>query len=201
MSDELDNAVTSLKRWLTGAGMRLTDVFGPPATGDQVAEVEQALARRLPEDYRRFVMAVGGQRFVPTGEEQGHLTQFVQSIEILGLAHALGEWRTMCQEWGDEGPGPIATVGPVKPLYKHGLWWPVTCILGSSQYHCLDLDPAGGGVVGQVIWIADDDEVRRVIAPSFAAFLGMIAEALAGATPAEQGAELSDAAFDRLLGL
>lgn len=201
MADELDNAVIALERWLTGAGIRLTDVFGPPATADQVAEVEQALARRLPHDYRRFVMALGGQRFVPTGERQGHLTQLVRNVEILGPAHALGEWRTMSQEWGDAGPGQIATVGPVKPLYKHGLWWPVTCILGSSQYHCLDLDPAANGAVGQVIWIADDDEQRRVIAPSFAAFLGMIAEALAGATPAEEGAELSDEAFDRLLGL
>ena len=100
MLDELDNAVASLERWLTGAGMRLTDVFGPPATADQVAEVEQALARRLPGDYRRFVMAVGGQRFVPPGEEQGHLTQPVQNIEMLGPSHALGEWRSTRQAWG-----------------------------------------------------------------------------------------------------
>lgn len=57
------------------------------------------------------------------------------------------------------------------------------------------------GAVGQVIWIADDDAARRVIAPSFSALLGMIAEALAGARPADEGAELSDEAFDRLLGV
>jgi hypothetical protein len=60
--------------------------------------------------------------------------------------------------------------------------------------------------VGQVIWLADDDEERRVVAPSFAAFLGPIAAALdgaapAGAAPAEAGAEITDDAFDRLLGV
>ena len=201
MPDELDRAITALERWLKDAGMALADVFGPPATGDQIAEVETALGRRLPDDYRRFLTTVGGQRFVPTGEQEGYLAQLAQNIELLGPAHALGEWRTMTEEWGDAGPGPIATVGPVKPLYKSLRWWPITCILGSSQYHCLDLDPAPGGAVGQVIWMADDDEERRVVAPSFAAFLAMLAEALVGATPAEEGAELSDDAFDRLLGL
>jgi cell wall assembly regulator SMI1 len=201
MADELDRAVAALERWLKDAGMGLADVFGPPATDAEVAEVETALGRKLPDDYRRFLTTVGGQRFISTGEEEGYLAQLVQNLELLGPAHAHGEWQTMVEEWGDEGPGPIAAEGPVKPLYKHALWWPITCILGSSQYHCLDLDPAAGGAVGQVIWMADDDEERRVVAPSFGAFLVMLAEALDGAEPAEEGAELTDEAFDRLLGL
>jgi cell wall assembly regulator SMI1 len=200
MPDELDHVVALLARWLTDAGMTMAEIFGPPARSEELAEVETALGRPLPDDYRRFLTTVGGQRFIATGADGGHLMQLVRNIEILGPAHALGEWRSMA-EWGDDAPGPIAALGPVKALFKNKRWLPITCIFGSSQYHCLDLDPDAGGAVGQVIWIADDDEERRVVAPSFTAFLALLARALEDAEPGEEGAELSDDAFDGLLGL
>src|SRR5262249_14147302 len=107
------------------------------------------------------------------------------------------------EDWDALGPGHVTARGPVKPRYKSERWWPITCIYGSSDYHCLDLDPAEGGVGGQVIRLADDDSRRWVRAPSFTAFLNVIvwalAEARGGYSPGD-GVELPDDAMDRLLG-
>jgi len=45
--------------------------------------------------------------------------------------------------------------------------------MGTSQYHALDFDPAASGNYGQVIWLADDDARRRVVAPSWSGFLSL----------------------------
>jgi cell wall assembly regulator SMI1 len=196
----IDRAVVELERWLTQSDRQLPRVFGPPASERELREVEDGLGRALPSDYRDFMLRLGGQRYVPIDERSGHLAQLIQGLDLLPIGLARGEWRSMIEDWDDEGPGDIEAVGPVRALYKHQLWFPITCILGSSQYHCLDLDPAPGGAIGQVIWVADDDERRRVVSPSFAAFLEMLTGALAEQAPSEDGVELTDEAFDRLLG-
>ena len=154
--------------------------FGPPASEDVIAEVERTFGKRFPQDYRSFMSTTGGQRFVETASGRGHLAQVIRNIELLSLPHALGEWRSIA-EWS---------------IDRSALWWPITVILGSSQHHCLDLD-AGS----RVIWVADDDEDQRVVAPSFSAFLSMIESAIEGTDYDEEGIELDDDAFDRLLGL
>jgi cell wall assembly regulator SMI1 len=196
---EIDRAVQELERWFEKFDRPPARVFGPPASERELRELEESLGRALPSDYRELMLRLGGQRFVPIDERSGHVAQLIHGLDLLPLALARGEWRSMVEDWDDLGPGDIEADGPVKPLYKHELWFPITCIFGSSQYHCLDLDPAPGGAIGQVIWMADDDERRRVVAPSFTAFFARITALLADHSPADEGIELSDEAFDRLL--
>lgn len=43
---------------------------------------------------------------------------------------------------------------------------PIALIGGETRYFCVDLDPAEGGEVGQVIHASPEDDERRVVASS-----------------------------------
>jgi len=86
----------------------------------------------------------------------------------------LSEWQVWQDTIGAQGLEPEPD-GPVKAVWWSCRWIPVTVIAGSTWHHCVDLDPAPGGTSGQVIEIADDDSARRVVAPSFRAFLERVA--------------------------
>jgi cell wall assembly regulator SMI1 len=199
---EVDRSVRTLEAWLAARAPALATALAAPAAPADIAHVEAIVGSALPADYRAFLALHDGQRFVAGEDHQGTLAPLFSGLDLLPLRIAADEYETITEEWGDEGPGEIQAIGPVRPLHKHTRWWPVTCVFGSSQYHCLDLDPAPGGAVGQVIFIADDDERRRVVAPSFAAFLEMLAGALSlpGVAPSDEGIDLPDDVFDTLIG-
>ncbi len=48
-----------------------------------------------------------------------------------------------------------------------------------GNHDCLDLNPADGGTVGQIITMWHDDDARKLVAPSFRDWLKQYAEGLA----------------------
>ncbi|QEG26409.1 SMI1 / KNR4 family protein [Gemmata obscuriglobus] len=67
--------------------------------------------------------------------------------------------------------------GPIKPVHWNSQWLPVTDA-GSGNHFCVDLDPAPGGKVGQIIWFDHEVGPVRVVASGFAAWLEQYATAL-----------------------
>lgn len=201
-SEAIDRSIATLTAWLQKNAPKLANSFGAPADAEAIADVEEMLGAKLPDDYRAFLAKHDGQRFVPVDDESGTLSPLFAGFDILPLQFAAGEYETIENDWDDEGPGDVVTHGPVRPFHRHPKWWPITCVFGASQYHCIDLDPAPGGNVGQVIFIADDDSHRRVVAKSFAAFLEMLVAAVGkpGVEASEEGIDLPDEAFEPLLG-
>ncbi len=188
-----------LSRWLASHAPALLDSLGAPLADAALAKTEALLGRSLPSDYVSFLRAHDGQRFV-LGDRPGigSLAPIIRAFEILPLGYAAGEWRSM-REW-DEGPGEVD--GPVRPLFVHEAWWPFTVIYGSSHHHCIDLDPAPGGDVGQIIVVSMKDDRRTVIAPSFEAFIERLIALLdePATEVGEDGIELADDALDWLMG-
>lgn len=185
--------------WLERHAPALARSLGDPVTPQALADAEALLGRRLPADYVDFLRLHDGQRFVPhESGGTGTLAPIFSAFEILSLAHAAGEWRSM-REWDDDDED-IETEGPVRARYAHEAWWPFTVIYGSSHHHCLDLDPAPGGKVGQVIVVSMKDLRRSVLAPSFTAFVQRLVSVLdgGGVEVGEEGIELPDEALDAL---
>jgi cell wall assembly regulator SMI1 len=195
-----DRTLAALEAWLAASAPSLSGCFAGPASEEAIGRAETALGRPLPEDYRAFLRAHDGQRFVPMTADAGSLAPMLRDFELLPVASSLSEHEAMMNEW-DDLDGMIS-IGPVKPLYKNHLWWPISCIFGSSWFHCVDLDPAEGGVAGQIVTVSMKDEVRHVIAPSFEAFLEKIFDAIRspGAEIGDDGIELEDDALERLIG-
>jgi cell wall assembly regulator SMI1 len=191
----------ALDRWLESHAPQLSRSFGDPVSAAVLSETEALIGRTLPADYVAFARRHDGQRFLPGAVHgTGTLAPIFQAFELLAVSYAESEWRSM-REWGN-GMRGIEAVGPVQPLYTHVGWWPFTVVHGASVHHCIDLDPAPGGDVGQVIVVAKDDDRRVVIAPSFGAFVERLAAVLSDSVVeiSEGGIELSDDALDWLLG-
>jgi cell wall assembly regulator SMI1 len=189
-----------LTHWIQRHAPQLARSFGDPATAEAIADAEALFGRRLPADYVDFLRRHDGQRFVPhDGGGTGTLAPVFHAFELLPVAYAAGEYRSM-REMEDGWVDPSDASGPVRAQYANRAWWPFTVIYGSTYHHCLDLDPAPGGTVGQVIVVSKDLR-RAVVAPSFTAFLDRLVRALngPGVTLDEDGIELPDDALDGLL--
>jgi cell wall assembly regulator SMI1 len=66
--------------------------------------------------------------------------------------------------------------GAIQPLYANPLWIPFTHDLGGNHIG-LDLDPGPRGTPGQVIVFGRDEDRKKLVASSFAAFVeGVIRE-------------------------
>ncbi len=88
------------------------------------------------------------------------------------------EWKSMCgiadqmaARYGESLTGEVA--GPIRRTFWNPRWVPLTCDWESHAV-CIDLDPAPGGRVGQVIMRRREADVW-VLAPSWSEWLARYA--------------------------
>src|SRR5262249_32779186 len=65
--------------------------------------------------------------------------------------------------------------GPIQPVWWHRRWIPFACD-AAGNLSCLDLAPAAGGTVGQIIDWDHEAGPWRVLFPSFEGLLAALAE-------------------------
>lgn len=134
------------------------------ATGEDLDRLESVIGRKLPESFRRT-----------WGEHDGMRGHIFVLLDFLDTKTIAGEWRLLRDYDGSSGGLEAVTTGPVKPHWTSRDWIPFVLIGGSTDHFCLDLDPAPGGTVGQVIHASPKDDRRRVLAPDVPAFLDLLA--------------------------
>lgn len=177
---ELERAVTSQ---LGEEGWAL----GQPATVQQIAEAEQVLGCRLPEDYRASLLLHDGDAFRPAGAGTVSSAGPFRDFDLLPLSAVVAEWQTWQEFLADSPVEPNPDPG-VRAVFWSPKWIPITVIGGETRHHCLDLDPGPGGAVGQIIEVAKNDGDRPLRAPSYQAFLQhLIRDAQQGRCAAEEG--------------
>jgi cell wall assembly regulator SMI1 len=156
-----------LERWLEKHDPILLDTLNGPATAAALDQAARHLGVQLPEDLRASLLRHEGQSDTPG----------LMDWRLFCLDEVVGEWNTYQED--SVGPYAAAMAASVTPhrgirdVYWSPRWVPVAG-LGSSDVVCVDLDPAPGGVAGQVImrWKSGD---REVLAPSFGAWLAGLA--------------------------
>ncbi|MCB9685710.1 MAG: SMI1/KNR4 family protein [Alphaproteobacteria bacterium] len=132
--------------------------------GATKAVADQAIAMGLPEDY------VARMR-----ETDGSDSPVFGRWRLYALGEVPEAWRNL-QEWSVVGGAGVPT-GPVRPVYLSPRWFPIGSDIDGDRL-CLDLDPADGGHVGQLVEFLHDDSPRRVVATSFTAWLDSLADDL-----------------------
>lgn len=131
----------------------------PPASHAEIVALEQQLSVKLPVDFVACLSQHNGQSG-PPGLFGG--LQFL-STERIGR-----EWR-IWKQLLDEGEFCEANAKPdsgIKAEWWNSSWIPFTSN-GAGDHLCLDLSPAAGGHIGQVIAVFHDDSARILKDDSF----------------------------------
>jgi cell wall assembly regulator SMI1 len=137
------------------------------ATKRQIADLEKILGFPLPEEVRESYRAHNGTDETPFPFQGNELA----SLDFIGKVHE------MRRDWmlapGNQVPGSIE--GPIKPE-----WWSPRRVQltesGAGDGLMIDLDPAEGGTVGQVIEFSHELGPLRIHAASWGRLLERIAD-------------------------
>jgi len=160
-----------IERWLRTHAPQVHESLRPGATDEQLDEAERRLGIILPEPVRQSYRIHDGQ------ESDG--PALIDAWEFLSLERIVDEWKVWKQllDGGEFSRSRSQPDPGIRTDWWSPRWIPLT-YSGSGDHHCLDLDPAPGGAVGQVLLMWHDMAERPLLAPSFEAWLGRFTDAL-----------------------
>jgi cell wall assembly regulator SMI1 len=162
-----------IEAWLRQHAPDELENLRPPASNRRINHLEDTTGLRLPpemEESYKFYDGCWVEMFL-FGSVYGGVLSSLQAVESDWL-----RWREVSAECAFLD-APSEPLGPIKPQHWNLGWLPVTDP-GNGNHFCVDLDPAPGGIVGQVIWFDRVDGPVRVVANGFAEWLRHYASAL-----------------------
>ncbi|MEH2106583.1 SMI1/KNR4 family protein [Nostoc sp.] len=153
---------TRIEFWLKANTPQVLDTLNPGASESQIKAVEDALLIQFPDDVKSSYRIHNGQ--------SGYNYGLINGREFLSLERIQDEWQVW-KELLDAGnfdgceSQPEPGIGICTDWWSP-LWIPLTYD-GAGNHDCLDLAPAKGGKVGQIIQMWHDDGERYLVASSF----------------------------------
>ncbi|MBD2107992.1 SMI1/KNR4 family protein [Nodosilinea sp. FACHB-13] len=149
-----------LEAWLTINAPALLETLQSGATEEQIIQTEAFLSIQFPDDFKAAYRIHNGQVDYADG--------FIDAREFLSLERIQDEWKVWKDllDSGDFNDYKSDPRGPVKDDWWNAKWIPITHD-GSGNHDCLDLNPAKGGCVGQIIDFWHDEATREVKADNF----------------------------------
>ncbi|MDV2991669.1 MAG: hypothetical protein N4J56_001323 [Chroococcidiopsis sp. SAG 2025] len=157
--------------WLQANTPHIFETLQSGASEAQIAELEAILSIKLPEDVKASYRIHNGQSIYKEGLFEGR--------EFLSLERIREEWEV----WKDlldagefEGYESDPDVG-IRNNWWNDKWIPITYD-GAGNHDCLDLDPADGETVGQIITMYHDSGDREIVSSSLRAWLQKYADGL-----------------------
>ncbi len=157
-----------IEAWFVANATELSEQFKlSGATETEIIAVEELLGFEFPKDFRESLRISSGT--IPLDG----------AWELLGLNEIFDEWKVWNQLYqsGEFSDFQVEPHGAIKPYWWNPQWIPIT-YNGAGDHQCLDMDPAPGGRVGQVIQMWHDWEQRKVDADSFTMWLDDFASGL-----------------------
>jgi cell wall assembly regulator SMI1 len=150
--------------WLEANAPEVLASLRPGATRKQIRAAEKAMGVRFPEDVELVYRVHDGQQ--PTSKRYG-VPGFIEGDEWYSLKQMVADWRLWKKliEAGHFDEIESEPEGPIRTEWYHLGWIPLSGN-DSGDSRCLDLAPAPGGRVGQIIRHIHDDPQRSVEADS-----------------------------------
>jgi cell wall assembly regulator SMI1 len=146
----------------------------PGVSHDEINAAESRMHLHLPEDVREFYLLHNG---------VGEYGLFFDGYELLTLDQIVTFWKGAERVLDVQEAGLLpglddycSPVGPIKKVMWNLKWVPIMDADGNGVL--IDLDPAPGGNVGQVIERSSDMGPLRVLADNFRNFLSRYADEL-----------------------
>jgi cell wall assembly regulator SMI1/predicted DNA-binding WGR domain protein len=164
--------------WLTKSAPSLMAKMGKGATLESIAKAETVLGVEFPDAVRASYAVhdgSGGVSLFPSGD-------YLSLDEML---HQYKIWKELVGEgtWDDEESEPE---GPIQKVHYHLKWIPLTHN-GGGDHTLIDLAPAEGGKVGQLIDFSHEMGPEGIAAAGLSEYLSYLADGLeAGAGVVEE---------------
>jgi cell wall assembly regulator SMI1 len=180
MSRPIGDSWTRIEAWLKEHAPDTYAGLNAPATDDAIRSAEEVLPGPLPDDFRAFYARHDGQ--------SGVTPTVAGRWELLPLQAVLSNWKGQ-KELLDDGTykerlddgtyvdTEATPVGPVRPVWWNEKWIPFADD-GAGDSQCIDLDPADGGQVGQIVIYWHDQPKREWVAGSLSEWLARLADDL-----------------------
>ena len=162
--------------WLESNALEVLASLRPGATQEQLRAAEEAMGVRFPEEVEIVYRVHDGQ---VRGLNHSFAPAFIEGDEWFSLERMVESWRV----WKDLVEGghfdgiESEPEGRIRSDWYHLGWIPVTGD-GGGDSRCLDLAPAPGGRVGQIIRQIHDDGYRSVEADSLIEWFSAFADDL-----------------------
>jgi cell wall assembly regulator SMI1 len=152
--------------WLETNAPEIFALLQPGASDEEISKLEDLLSIQFPEDVRSSYRIHNGQSIYEHG-------LIADDWELLSLERIEEEWKIWKQLLDDgvfqdekgQDQGSEAALG-ISNVWWSSKWIPLT-YNGGGDHHCLDLDPAKGGTIGQIITMWHDDPTREIVSTSF----------------------------------
>ena len=173
-------------RWLGQHASGLIDKLPGPADPLVIHRTEAEIGMLFPDDLRESFLIQDGRDY---GEDElnifptppdGVADMAFCLLPVAEIAAEWDVWRDLIDIGEFEGIASRPETGIRNCWWSKG-WIPVAGN-GGGDFICVDMDPAEGGQVGQVICAWHDSEIRQYLAPSWIAFLDSIASEMAAGT-------------------
>jgi len=136
------------------------ETVNPPASENEITQLENALNVQLPDAFRRYLSVWNGQH---------ELVPFIGCNSFLPIPDMIETWSMLSDMFEDEDEMDWVREDRIKPLIWSRKWIPFT-EFESSSHLILDLDPGVNGSIGQVFKFHSGMSYEEVIAQSFEEF-------------------------------
>lgn len=173
-----------LEAWLQANTPWIYERLGPPATEEELRAAEEAMGWTLPEEFKESYRIHNGHiadhlwrkgRGAFWGIRPSGFLYDAEDFKRLDLI--TDDWRGLHRSrFPIVMEFPCNVEGPIKPESEYRSKIPIASAANLTYY--LDMDPAEGGQVGQVIRYTYDDVRAIYVAPSYGSWLTMMAHAL-----------------------
>ena len=150
-------------------------MFASSATPTALANAEAALGVLLPNDMRTLYKLADGQ--TENGPSLLDTFSLMPLTEVVEAAAFLNDFFLDGDNAENPDHEPIEADPSIRSIWWSRDWIPLMTN-GAGDYFCLDLNPAPGGMAGQIIAYFHDESFRSHVAPSLAALLRTVADGL-----------------------
>ncbi|OWB79735.1 hypothetical protein B5S32_g3970 [[Candida] boidinii] len=140
--------------------------LSPPATDEEIENLEEKLGVKLPDDFKNSLKCHNGQI--------GYQSTFKNNeyLSIDKIYHYRKLWKDIKSNGKIDGlTSKIYDNEPISNEWYNINWIPITHD-GAGNHYCLDLDPDlnKNGKIGQIITMWHDSDSRSIVSYSFKEF-------------------------------